>query len=64
MSSRGFHIGAYLQIEAGTVGNTNTFSPAIGKLNFSIPAISSVVSHLGGQVLTEAETFGFDAHTH
>jgi hypothetical protein len=43
------------QIVSRTVSNTDALNPTVAQLNFSIPAIASIVSHFVPQVLSESK---------
>lgn len=50
------------QVVSRAVSAANTLDPAIGGLNLGVPAVSGIVGHFVGHVLTEAQTLRIDAN--
>lgn len=49
------------EVEGRSITVASHFNPAIRCLNFSIPAVVGVVSHLIAAMLSEADGFSFDS---
>mmetsp|Transcript_5584 Transcript_5584/g.13289 ORF Transcript_5584/g.13289 Transcript_5584/m.13289 type:complete len:279 (-) Transcript_5584:1150-1986(-) len=50
-------LGVDVKIVASPIGVTNTLNPTVAGLDFKIPAVGGIMSHFGGQVLSESESF-------
>jgi hypothetical protein len=45
-----------LEVMAGAIGDADALDPTVLAMDFTIPAIGGVVSHLGAGVLAEADS--------
>ena len=50
------------KIVSGPIGATDAFDPAVSGLDFRVPAIAGVVSHLVVHVLPESDSIWRDAN--